>query len=555
MPFGKKINSETKEQYALVLNPVRGELVKSRMIERMVRVFPLAIDEASDLVENTPIVLLEGLELETGEQVRGYFSETGADLVLTNDNGFKRRCFRAIWPSPPKFDFLVSESGPAEPILEKTFDTQVGSYAGGAPESKTSEPINSPIFKSVFDEPVSLNSKSPSGTFDSIERAPSIFENAGSAGLEKDNVFSENPPAGESGENWHKDRLEQMERDTNRAIQDERISFLLQEKDKLQNIIVRLQRENDELKTEQTKAIQLQKALEEARQINAKLEAERDSFETRFEQNKTVSHEERIKLEAQISELKGIMQTQRFDLDKSAEKFRLTQETDKKYETEIKKLQSETQSARIQSEEMKRMLGELQRSSIDQRKEFEMSRINLEERVREKVAEIESWRRKSEEWSALHANLVRELEGFKQKYTDEIENIATRNGELQAQLEAAQRQIREFSSIAEQQDLVNKRNRVAVQLQDKETKLKELAQRHEFLEREFSERQQTLQSLALERDALEKELAKDRQAQKYLLEQLKLKDKNRVTIQDRFGKMRERVPGDEGEKKVPINEK
>ena len=62
MPFGKKGNLEIKEKLALILSPVRGELSKSRVIERLVQVFPLSIDEASDLVDNTPIVLLDGLE-------------------------------------------------------------------------------------------------------------------------------------------------------------------------------------------------------------------------------------------------------------------------------------------------------------------------------------------------------------------------------------------------------------------------------------------------------------------------------------------------------------
>ncbi len=110
MLFKKKTNTETKDIWALVLNSLPNEIAKSRMIECMAKVFPISIEEASDLVDNTPIILLEGLDQVTGEQVQNYFLATGADLILTEDRTFQRRCFRAVWPSPPKFDFIESES-------------------------------------------------------------------------------------------------------------------------------------------------------------------------------------------------------------------------------------------------------------------------------------------------------------------------------------------------------------------------------------------------------------------------------------------------------------
>ena len=148
MTFGKKtISQEIKETWALVLNPIRGEITKSRMIERMVQVFPLAIEEADDLIENTPIVLLEGLDRVTGDQVKNYFCETGADIILTDDKTFQRRCFRAIWPSPPKFDFV-------RPVSDNAAQPS-GFDSGAAHKQNELEEIirqsDSAVLKNIFD--------------------------------------------------------------------------------------------------------------------------------------------------------------------------------------------------------------------------------------------------------------------------------------------------------------------------------------------------------------------------------------------------------------------
>ncbi len=553
MAFGKKTNQiETKEQFALVLNPVRGELSKSRMIERMAQVFPLAIDEADDLVENTPIILLEGLEREMGEQIRNYFRETGADLVLTDDGAFKRRCFRAIWPSPPKFDFLRTESSSADlespAPLNFTSRENSDSAANHAISSAGSVSANT-----VFDSASPAVQENPVREFETPEpesQSKPMTEPHTAAPDDSDDI-------------WRKNKLQRIELATANAIQEQKITKLADEKGKLQSLILNLQKENDELKTEQLKALQIKKdsentrarLMEEIKTIDLEkktlegnlrqIEADRATFikarqnevklmEERFRESESRLKEEKAKLETQIADLKGAAQTQKLQLDRANEKVQSIFEELQARDSGMKQQKIEAASLRVESEELKRMLTQTQAQVIEHKKESDVIRANFEEKLQEKSNEVELWQKKSDEAIHVHSNLIREAEALRQKHAGDLEHITVRNQELQNQLEAAQRQLREFASVAEQQDLVNKRNQISVQLSDKEARLRELCHRQEILEHDAEEQRQVLQSTLTEREALEREISKDRQAQKYFLEQLKLKEKTRVTLPDRL---------------------
>ncbi|MBI4387643.1 MAG: hypothetical protein HY582_01200 [Candidatus Omnitrophica bacterium] len=582
MFFGKKTVTETKEQFALVLNPVRGELAKSRMIERMIQVFPLTLDEASDLVENTPIILLEGLEAETGEQVKQYFSHAGADLVLTDDSTFKRRCFRAIWPSPPKFDFLQVKEG-AEPYNDAapTNGKEKNEFLNGhfktQPEHSSVQFDRTPVMPAPRPESAPKEKETRLPDFSPSNPSTTHRETVMNQGFEKRSEEIESPS--QANESWNKDHLHKIELTTNNAIQEEKIAYLTNEKDKLHALVLKLQKENDELKTEHLKALQFKKDLEELRKSLSGLEAERVRLseevkthqleesalldklreleanrltfvkekeneirllEERFQRSETSFREDRVKAEAQISELKGTVQSQKLEVDNARDKLKIAQEELKTVETELKRFRNEEAVLRAENQELKRLFAQSQQVTMAQKREFETTQSRLEEKVIETTSELESWRRKSEEWSTLHSKLVREIEGLRQKYANEVESVTARSRELQAQLEIAQRQVREFASVVEQQDMVNKRNRIAVELSDKEAKLKELALRQEMLANDLRDREQILGTIAAERQTIEKEILKDRQAQKYLVEQLKLKEKNRILVADRFGRVKER---------------
>ena len=103
----KKIQGE-EQNWCLVLNPLRSELDKKKLAVKITQVFSLSSEETSDLMANTPIILLDNLTREIASKLKEYFFSTGADMLLTNDTLQKRKCYRTVWPEAPNLSFLLS---------------------------------------------------------------------------------------------------------------------------------------------------------------------------------------------------------------------------------------------------------------------------------------------------------------------------------------------------------------------------------------------------------------------------------------------------------------
>lgn len=125
MLLGNRKKQEEEQNWSIVLTPLRNEIDKKKIARKITEVFSLSLSEASDLVANTPIILLDNLSKATAVKVRDYFRQDGAELILTNDIFYKRKCYRTVWPEAPNLSFLKDwpENGaltgvPAEKALE-----------------------------------------------------------------------------------------------------------------------------------------------------------------------------------------------------------------------------------------------------------------------------------------------------------------------------------------------------------------------------------------------------------------------------------------------------
>src|SRR3989338_563068 len=101
----RKTQGEEKN-WSIILNPLHNEIDKRRVIKKISEAFTLSVEEAADLVANTPIILLDNLSREQAVQVKRYFQAAGAEIMLTNDTFLKRKCYRTVWPEPPSLSFL-----------------------------------------------------------------------------------------------------------------------------------------------------------------------------------------------------------------------------------------------------------------------------------------------------------------------------------------------------------------------------------------------------------------------------------------------------------------
>ena len=91
----KKAQGE-EQNWCAVLSPLRSEIDKKRVSQKISEVFTLSAEEASDLVANTPIILLDNLSRTVAAKVKEYFRASGAEILLTNDVFLKRKCYRTV---------------------------------------------------------------------------------------------------------------------------------------------------------------------------------------------------------------------------------------------------------------------------------------------------------------------------------------------------------------------------------------------------------------------------------------------------------------------------
>ena len=106
------------QDWFVVLNPLKSELERNKIAREIAQAFRLPVDEAIDLVQNTPIILIDNLLYATALQVKQYFKSSQAAIVVSNDSLLKRRCYRTVWPTPPSLSFLHQSGSPAAPSLK-----------------------------------------------------------------------------------------------------------------------------------------------------------------------------------------------------------------------------------------------------------------------------------------------------------------------------------------------------------------------------------------------------------------------------------------------------
>ena len=106
MLLGNKKNQKKDQNWCIILSPITSEIDKKQVAQSISQVFSLTAEESTDLVNSTPIILLDNLTREVAGQVKEYFRPCGAEMVLTNDTFLKRKCYRTVWPTPPNLSFL-----------------------------------------------------------------------------------------------------------------------------------------------------------------------------------------------------------------------------------------------------------------------------------------------------------------------------------------------------------------------------------------------------------------------------------------------------------------
>ena len=444
MLLGKKTRYTVGSDWAVILDRSTNEFAKNRAIDKLSQAFNLSLEEARDLAENTPIILLDQLSLDLAEKIKDFFAQSNVDCSLTNDTFTKRKCFRAIWPGQPDLGRLIGET------------------------SETSESeVYVPSSKGIEEELQDL-------TLD-LQKENQLLQSE----LEKSEATH---PVEETPKEIHHDNAPALEK-------------------------IHLEEEANRLKSENQalvrKIVELESNLKNLSQANDK--------ETK----------------SQFTELRTQLAHYRGEYTRVQNAAKQAQAEAKQFQTEVTLAQRSLSQTRAEMEDLKRMLNQVQSNSVQLKEETEQIRRETENRIHNQTAELEEWKRKANDWSANYFKVIKENEFLRGHQSEELEGVKIRNQQLTTQLEQAQRQIREFVSQLEQQELIQKRMKAASEMAEQEAQLKILVYKQRTLEEEIRAREEEMKKVLLDQEAAEQAIMNTKQAQKYLLEQSKMKEKGR----------------------------
>lgn len=91
---------------------------KDAVAALVVDAFHVTDEFASQLLTNTPVILLDGLSQEDALRVKEYFQQRGAEACITQNREVKKICYRIKWRSAPSLDFLSSFQASVSPVSE-----------------------------------------------------------------------------------------------------------------------------------------------------------------------------------------------------------------------------------------------------------------------------------------------------------------------------------------------------------------------------------------------------------------------------------------------------
>lgn len=475
MLLKKKSDYSVESEWAVILDRSTNEFLKNRALNKLSQVFSLSSDEAKDLIDNTPIILLDHLPLNVAERIKTHFSQANINCSLANDTFTKRKCFRAVWPEQPNLAYFLDE---ASSDSNGDFDSVDNSNVEPTIPSET----ELPKFVSTQDAPKFIS--------DEQNQLKEL-----TADLRKENEML-------------RVQLEKAEGSVNEREQKQRDNEL------------------EKLHSERT---QLKETVTRLGNENVSLTSKVEELERNIKKLKDSANVESSSLKAQFTELRTQLEHFRAEYARAQSSVRLAQSEAKRFQAELNQTQMERSKARSEVEDLKRMLSQAQADSIQLKEEMEQAHLEIENRLQIQNTELEGWKRKANDWSASYFKVIKDNEVLRAHQSEELENLKVRNQQLSSQLEQAQKQIKDSVGQLEQQELIQKRMKAATELAEHEAQLKILVQRQQTLETEIRLHEEEMKKVLLEQEAIEQEIVKAKQAQKYLIEQSKIREKSRFS--------------------------
>ncbi|HRK62150.1 MAG TPA: hypothetical protein PLY88_06345 [Candidatus Omnitrophota bacterium] len=493
MIFTTKRKADQEEKnWCVVLKSFSSALDRTRLVQKLQRAFEISGEDALDVMQNTPIILLDHLPHDQASKIKDFFSDNGVEIALSNDNFYKRRCYRTVWPALPNIETIL------KPVA--------------AAPSFVSRPINDMPARVVRENTASSGPSVPES--DRISSGQQAWTTSQKEFLEQKDMLI-------------KDSLKLQEEVVRLRAMVDRSLEQVAEKDRMVQILTAEKKEKD---------LELQRLESQLAATEEKFKIAREEFrDTRsYFEERIVAQESKMQdLQLQAEEMNRLLrdaQSAHTELQKNVQLERQHLEAAKtqiasgeiEWEKRMAPLRHEIdlQKRTIQDYESKIAYLELSKKQVEE----------SENRLRQEM-EKQSYAVKNNELKT--SQIQTEMERLKQSLETQEKSWASRLQEVEMrekELESARRQIKELHSQLEHRELIQRKVFVAEQIASKELRLKSLVKKQEQLEVEARGRESDLKKLLEEQEAVEKSLIEDRQAQRHLLEKLKSEALTQETV-------------------------
>ncbi|MBN1687843.1 MAG: hypothetical protein JW893_01950 [Candidatus Omnitrophica bacterium] len=540
MLLGNKKSRSEKQNWCVVLNPILSEIDKKRIALKISEVFSLSSEEASDLVESTPIILLDNLNQDIAHKVKGFFEAANAQIVLTNDTFRKRKYYRTVWPEPPNLAFLNTwESHQKNQEVQEVLGPD--------------EALNA----------IRMMRESP----EKSEHAE-VMPIPGLPEPERRELESEI-------ENWkrsHADLEKEVSRLTEiiRKLEEARAQrplpapelSLLQGREKeikeARALLSNLEEKYDVLKDEyrearelfEEKMVQTRQEMETLRKRNKELEEnarvfqnERLDFGSRIKEKEEQGRQYRGELETKNKQLEERLQQATQMIDQWRLKAEELAESVKDLERQKENLE---RGARVSGEQLSRWREkqETLEQQIHILQEAQQTEKTLREKVEDRLREVdkdraklyqelEEARRTSQSWESKYKGSeerVTELCRTCEKQETELQGAIQKLQGYDAQIEEAKRQLQEMRKIQAEQGIHEKRSQLADRLVEKEGYFRELVEKQKEIESEIRSREQEIEKILAEQEIIEKEIVEGKRVHLHFQDQVNREKNGRFRL-------------------------
>ena len=491
MLTGTKKVQPSGQDWFVVLNPLKSELERNKIAREIAKAFRLPVDEALDLVASTPIILIDNLLYATALQVKQYFRSSQANIVVSNDNLLKRRCYRTVWPTPPNLAFLHQMGSPTV-ILQKNETEkldhneaiqEIRSWVqteGVSPERGERSPAKNGIgsqnnrhFRSILEEEQEKLLKESVGLKESLGQLRKALEKAQAEIAERERITQ----AGEAAKKQREKEVQELQVLISHA--EEKYELLREEFRQTR------QHFEEKLGSQEHKSEELLRQLEERDLTHKELLQEKQALLKSFHAVKN-------------------------DLQRAQD------------EQEQSRREWESQSAQFSRElENQKTLAEGLHAKIQNLEEGKKIVQSSETRL---IQELELQAQQARRWEQKSSELEKEIRRLRGSFEDQQKSWQLRLAQLEARehdLENARKQIRELHTELDQREVVQKKNQVHEQLAAKETRLKQVVRQQEKIESEIRDREEEMRKLLAEQETIEHEMIEAKQAQRHLAEKMK----------------------------------